>query len=143
MEEPANKATSVQYRLSATLLTGKRKPRWRRCPSSGSNRVADAKGKIRLRLWPEEVPLLLARGFELHVHRAIPTWSAAEVRIILNALDIWLVPCTNPDGRQYVLTTEVREAFSALLRVAPVGSARAARAKSSTKAKRRKAHVTR
>lgn len=34
------------------------------------------------------------------------TWPADEVRIFLEALDIWLVPCTNPDGRQFVLTTD-------------------------------------
>lgn len=34
------------------------------------------------------------------------TWPANEVRIFLEALDIWLVPCTNPDGRQHVLTVD-------------------------------------
>ena len=34
------------------------------------------------------------------------TWPADEVRIFMEALDIWCVPCTNPDGRQFVLTTD-------------------------------------
>lgn len=34
------------------------------------------------------------------------TWPASEVRTILDALDIWFVPCTNPDGREYVLNTD-------------------------------------
>ncbi len=32
------------------------------------------------------------------------TWPADEVNLILEALDIWLVPCSNPDGRNYVMT---------------------------------------
>ena len=73
MEEAANIGTSVQYRLSATLLTGKKRDAALVAVSElGLDRVADAKGQIRLLLWPEEVPLLLARGFELHLHRAIP-----------------------------------------------------------------------
>lgn len=72
MAEPAHEGTSAQYRLSATLLTGKRDAALVAVSELGLDRVADVKGKIRLLLWPEEVPLLLARGFELHVHRAIP-----------------------------------------------------------------------
>jgi hypothetical protein len=34
------------------------------------------------------------------------TWPIGDVRIFMEALDIWLVPCTNPDGRQHVLTTD-------------------------------------
>jgi murein tripeptide amidase MpaA len=34
------------------------------------------------------------------------TWPADDIRIILETLDLWLVPCTNPDGRQYVMTTD-------------------------------------
>jgi murein tripeptide amidase MpaA len=34
------------------------------------------------------------------------TWLADDVKLILEALDIWLVPCMNPDGRDYVMTTD-------------------------------------
>jgi murein tripeptide amidase MpaA len=34
------------------------------------------------------------------------TWPAADVKLMLDALDIWLVPCSNPDGRQYVMTVD-------------------------------------
>lgn len=33
-------------------------------------------------------------------------WSVAEVRLMLETLDLWLVPCSNPDGRQYVMTVD-------------------------------------
>jgi hypothetical protein len=31
------------------------------------------------------------------------TWSAADIKLILETLDLWLVPCMNPDGREYVM----------------------------------------
>ena len=34
------------------------------------------------------------------------TWSAADIRLILETLDLWLVPCMNPDGREYVMTID-------------------------------------
>ena len=34
------------------------------------------------------------------------TWKADDVKLILRALDIWMVPCINPDGRAYVMTTD-------------------------------------
>jgi Zinc carboxypeptidase len=34
------------------------------------------------------------------------TWSAAEIRLILETLDLWLVPCMNPDGREYVMNVD-------------------------------------
>jgi murein tripeptide amidase MpaA len=33
-------------------------------------------------------------------------WSAFDVRIMMETLDIWLLPCTNPDGRNVVMTTD-------------------------------------
>lgn len=33
-------------------------------------------------------------------------WSAFDVRIMMETLDIWLLPCTNPDGRNFVMTTD-------------------------------------
>jgi murein tripeptide amidase MpaA len=34
------------------------------------------------------------------------TWPAADVKLIVEAMDIWLVPCINPDGRTHVLTVD-------------------------------------
>jgi murein tripeptide amidase MpaA len=33
-------------------------------------------------------------------------WSVSEVRLILETLDLWLVPCTNPDGRVHAMTVD-------------------------------------
>ncbi|MGW9183914.1 M14 family zinc carboxypeptidase [Agromyces sp. NPDC055661] len=33
-------------------------------------------------------------------------WPAADVKLILEALDIWMVPCVNPDGRVHVMTID-------------------------------------
>ncbi len=34
------------------------------------------------------------------------TWAADDVRVILEALDLWFVPCVNPDGRHHVMTVD-------------------------------------
>ncbi len=34
------------------------------------------------------------------------TWSAVDIKIMLEGLDVWLLPCANPDGRQHVLTVD-------------------------------------
>ncbi len=34
------------------------------------------------------------------------TWPASDVRIILETLDLWLLPCLNPDGRHHVMTAD-------------------------------------
>jgi Zinc carboxypeptidase len=34
------------------------------------------------------------------------TWGAATIRMMLESLDIWMVPCSNPDGHDYVLSTD-------------------------------------
>lgn len=34
------------------------------------------------------------------------TWAAADVKLIVEAMDIWFVPCINPDGRTHVLTVD-------------------------------------
>src|SRR5919202_4820432 len=34
------------------------------------------------------------------------TWSAAEIQLLLGTLDVWLIPCLNPDGREFVMTTD-------------------------------------
>lgn len=34
------------------------------------------------------------------------SWSESEIKTMLEALDIWLLPCANPDGREHVLTVD-------------------------------------
>ena len=34
------------------------------------------------------------------------TFTADEVKLILEAMDIWLLPCVNPDGRHHVMTVD-------------------------------------
>lgn len=34
------------------------------------------------------------------------TWPAADVKLIVEAMDLWFVPCINPDGRTHVLTVD-------------------------------------
>ncbi len=34
------------------------------------------------------------------------TWPAAEVRVMLDAVVLYVLPCVNPDGRSYVMTTD-------------------------------------
>src|SRR4051794_7117808 len=34
------------------------------------------------------------------------TWAAADIRLILETLDLWLLPCLNPDGREFVMTVD-------------------------------------
>lgn len=33
-------------------------------------------------------------------------WAAADVKLILESLDLWLVPCMNPDGRIHAMTVD-------------------------------------
>jgi murein tripeptide amidase MpaA len=33
-------------------------------------------------------------------------WSATDIKVILETLDLYLVPCINPDGRHYVMTVD-------------------------------------
>lgn len=34
------------------------------------------------------------------------SWGAGGIRVMLESLDIWMVPCSNPDGHDYVLTSD-------------------------------------
>ncbi|WP_157881393.1 M14 family zinc carboxypeptidase [Streptomyces phaeochromogenes] len=34
------------------------------------------------------------------------TWTALDVKLILESLDVWIVPCCNPDGRDRVMTVD-------------------------------------
>ena len=33
-------------------------------------------------------------------------WSADEIRVMLESLDVWTLPCANPDGREYCQTVD-------------------------------------
>jgi murein tripeptide amidase MpaA len=33
-------------------------------------------------------------------------WSALDIRIMMETLDIWMLPCANPDGRNFAMTTD-------------------------------------
>lgn len=33
-------------------------------------------------------------------------WAAGDIKLILETLDLWLVPCMNPDGREYCMTVD-------------------------------------
>ena len=34
------------------------------------------------------------------------TWTHDDIRIIVESLDVWMLPCSNPDGRNYVMTAD-------------------------------------
>lgn len=34
------------------------------------------------------------------------TWTALDVKLVLESLDVWIVPCVNPDGRHRVMTVD-------------------------------------
>ena len=33
-------------------------------------------------------------------------WEALDIKVMLESLDIWMLPCANPDGREYVQTVD-------------------------------------
>lgn len=34
------------------------------------------------------------------------SWSATDIKTILESFDIWMLPCANPDGREFVMTVD-------------------------------------
>jgi murein tripeptide amidase MpaA len=34
------------------------------------------------------------------------TWPAHDIRVVLETVDLWIVPCSNPDGRHHVMTVD-------------------------------------
>ena len=34
------------------------------------------------------------------------SWSDVDIKIMLESLDVWFLPCANPDGREYVMTVD-------------------------------------
>jgi murein tripeptide amidase MpaA len=52
------------------------------------------------------VDLLVSYALNRDILYGGRTWTANDIRIILETLDLWLVPCSNPDGRNYVMTID-------------------------------------
>jgi murein tripeptide amidase MpaA len=52
------------------------------------------------------VDLFVSRATGSDITYGNRTWSAADIKLILDTLDLWLVPCMNPDGREYVMNVD-------------------------------------
>ena len=52
------------------------------------------------------IELILAYTEDQDITLGGKTWRARELKIMLNTLDIWLLPCANPDGREHVMTVD-------------------------------------
>jgi murein tripeptide amidase MpaA len=52
------------------------------------------------------IDLLLSYENGTNIVYGSRTWRANDIRVILEAMDVWLVPCCNPDGREYVMTVD-------------------------------------
>lgn len=52
------------------------------------------------------IDLVLSYLNETNITYGGRTWAASEIKLILESLDIWMVFCANPDGREYVMTVD-------------------------------------
>ena len=52
------------------------------------------------------VDLFISHATSSDVTYGNRTWSATDIKLILETLDLWLVPCMNPDGREYVMNID-------------------------------------
>lgn len=52
------------------------------------------------------VDLLVSHANGTDITYGDKVWAAADIRVILETLDLWLLPCSNPDGRNYVMTVD-------------------------------------
>lgn len=52
------------------------------------------------------IDLLLSYSNGTDIGYGGKTFTADDVKLILEAMDIWLFPCINPDGRNYVMTVD-------------------------------------
>ncbi len=52
------------------------------------------------------VDLMVSHGNGTDIVYGGRTWPANEIATILESLDLWLVPCINPDGREHVMTVD-------------------------------------
>jgi murein tripeptide amidase MpaA len=60
---------------------------------------------------PDAIIELVVDLFVSHVNGSDITygnrsWPATDIKLILETLDLWFVPCMNPDGREYVLNVD-------------------------------------
>ena len=52
------------------------------------------------------IDLLLSYSNGTDIRYGGKTFTADDVKLILEAMDIWLLPCVNPDGRQFVMSVD-------------------------------------
>ncbi|MFO1361360.1 MAG: M14 family zinc carboxypeptidase [Burkholderiales bacterium] len=52
------------------------------------------------------IDLLLSYSNGTNIRYGGKTFAADDVKLILEAMDIWLLPCVNPDGRHHVMTVD-------------------------------------
>jgi hypothetical protein len=52
------------------------------------------------------IDLLLSHANGTDIHYGNTTYTATDVKVILGAIDLWLLPCLNPDGREHVMTVD-------------------------------------
>lgn len=52
------------------------------------------------------IDLLLSYSNGTDIRYGGKTFTADDVKLILEAMDIWLLPCVNPDGRHHVMTVD-------------------------------------
>ena len=52
------------------------------------------------------IDLVMSYSNGTDIRYGAKTFTADEVKLILEAMDIWLLPCVNPDGRNYVMTVD-------------------------------------
>lgn len=52
------------------------------------------------------IDLLLSYSNGTNIRYGGKTFTAGDVKLILEAMDIWLLPCVNPDGRHHVMTVD-------------------------------------
>lgn len=52
------------------------------------------------------VDLLLSHINGTDIKYGNTTYTATDVKVILGSIDLWLLPCLNPDGREYVMTVD-------------------------------------
>jgi len=43
---------------------------------------------------------------ETHIKIGGRVWEALDIKVMLEMLDIWMLPCANPDGREYVMNVD-------------------------------------
>jgi murein tripeptide amidase MpaA len=52
------------------------------------------------------IDLLISHANGTDITYGGQVWTPGDVTSVLETMDLWLVPCTNPDGRAYVMTVD-------------------------------------